>query len=60
MRRGRVVLAVLLLLVGLVWLGQGLGLIPGSFMSGSSTWALIGAACIGAGAALGVVELRRR
>ena len=29
--------------LGLVWLGQGIGLIPGSFMSGDPLWALIGA-----------------
>lgn len=60
MRRSRLVLAVILLLVGLVWVGQGLGLIGGSAMSGASIWALIGAGLIGAGAALLVVELRRR
>lgn len=29
-------------LVGLVWLGQGVGLIPGSFMTGEPLWAVLG------------------
>ena len=60
MRPVRVVVAVLLGLAGLVWLGQGLGIFPGSFMSGSTTWAVIGAACIVAALAIGTVEVRRR
>jgi len=34
---------ILLALVGLVWLGQGLNLIPGSFMTGQLQWAIVGA-----------------
>jgi uncharacterized membrane protein len=55
----RLVLAAILALAGLVWLGQGLGVLPGGFMSGSMTWAVIGAVCLVAGAALGARELRR-
>ena len=36
------VLGVVLVLVGLLWTGQGLGWIGGSFMSGSVVWAVIG------------------
>ena len=32
----------MLALVGLFWIGQGLGFIPGSFMSGNGLWAVIG------------------
>jgi hypothetical protein len=32
----------LLVFMGAVWTGQGLGYIGGSFMSGSTTWAVIG------------------
>ena len=60
MRRTRVVLAIVLLLVGLVWLGQGLGLLPGSVMSGSTFWAVVGAALVLGGGLLLVVERRRR
>jgi uncharacterized membrane protein YdcZ (DUF606 family) len=36
------VLGVLLVLIGLLWIGQGLGFIKGSFMTGASLWAWIG------------------
>jgi glucose dehydrogenase len=42
MRRTPLIVAVVLALVGLVWIGQGTGLIGGSAMSGSSFWAVIG------------------
>ena len=42
MRRSRLVIALVLALLGLVWLGQGLALIKGSAMSGSSVWAIVG------------------
>jgi hypothetical protein len=35
-------LLVLGLLIGIVFSGQGLGLIPGSFMTGRAEWAAIG------------------
>lgn len=39
---GRRPLAAVLGLVGLVWLGQGLGFIPGSFMTNQPLWAWLG------------------
>ncbi len=36
------ILGVTLVLLGGVWLGQGIGLLPGSFMSGQLMWAIIG------------------
>jgi glucose dehydrogenase len=33
---------VVCVLIGLVWIGQGINLLPGSFMSGQSMWAIIG------------------
>ncbi len=33
---------VVLVAMGLLWTGQGLGYIGGSFMTGSTTWAIIG------------------
>ena len=42
MRALRIAFAVLLLLLGGVWIGQGLGYIRGSFMTGSTTWLVIG------------------
>jgi hypothetical protein len=42
----------LLLLIGLLFLGQGVGLIPGSFMTGRIEWAVIGGLMAGTGALL--------
>ena len=42
----------LLLLIGLVFLGQGVGLIPGSFMTGRVEWAVIGGLMAGTAALL--------
>ncbi|MEO6349164.1 MAG: hypothetical protein ABIP53_00765 [Candidatus Limnocylindrales bacterium] len=42
MRPFRVVIATVLALIGLFWIGQGIGMIPGSVMSGSSFWATVG------------------
>jgi glucose dehydrogenase len=51
MRPLRLVAAALLLLVGLVWIGQGLNLVKGSAMTGSGFWAVAGVALlVGAGA----------
>ena len=60
MRNGLTVLGVLLLLVGLVWVGQGLGYIKGSFMTGDMKWFWIGVGMIAAGLVLGVGALRGR
>jgi hypothetical protein len=38
----RTVFGFLLCAVGVVWLGQGTGLIHGSFMTGEALWAVIG------------------
>ena len=59
MRPTRLVLAAVFALVGIVWLGQGLGFIPGSFMTGNLFWAAVGAVLL-AGAVLVVVMERRR
>ena len=44
MKTAGIALGVLLLLLGTVWVGQGLGYIKGSFMTGSMRWFFIGAA----------------
>ena len=59
--RGRLILAAVLGVVGLAWLGQGLGLLPGSgFMDGDLRWAAAGALLVLVGVALGVSAARRR
>jgi hypothetical protein len=59
MRASRLVVAVLLGLVGLVWLGQGLGYIGGSFMTGDQLWATIGTLLLVVAAAILYLEARR-
>jgi len=46
------VVAVLVVLVGAVFAGQGLGYIPGSIMTGDMRWFWIGGAMVVVGAAL--------
>lgn len=58
--RSRLVAGVLLGLVGLVWIGQGLGLLRGSsFMVDDVRWAIAGAVLIVVGVVL-LVSARRR
>ena len=51
-RTASVVLGVILLLIGLVWIGQGLNLIPGSFMTGNRRWFYTGLVIAVVGAVL--------
>lgn len=60
MRASRLVIAAIVGLVGLVWLGQGLGYIGGSFMTGSQLWATIGTVLLVVAIAIAIVEARRR
>lgn len=54
------VIGALLLIAGVIWTLQGVGVIGGSFMSGSLTWAIIGPIVALVGLALVAVSLRRR
>lgn len=54
MRGGLVVVGALVVLAGGVFAGQGLGYIPGSFMTGDMKWFWIGSAMVMVGLALGV------
>ena len=45
-------IAIVLILVGVVWFFQGIGVIEGSFMTGEAVWAVLGVVCVVAGAAL--------
>jgi hypothetical protein len=61
MIRARTILAIILVAIGLVWIGQGSGLLAGSGpMVGDPKWAVIGAALVVAGLVLGWLEVRRR
>ncbi|MEV4176806.1 MULTISPECIES: hypothetical protein [unclassified Nonomuraea] len=53
------VVGVLLVLTGLIWTLQGLGIVGGSVMSGVTTWAIIGPIVLLVGLAAGFVGLRR-
>lgn len=52
MRLLRLALGVLLALAGVIWLLQGVGVLPGSFMTGSLFWAVVGAVSIVVGGGL--------
>ena len=61
-RNGRTALitvGVIALILGAVWAGQGMNLIPGSFMTGSRKWLSIGLITAVVGIILIVLGLRR-
>ena len=53
MKTGAIVVAVLLILAGGTFAGQGLGYIPGSFMTGDVHWFWIGGALVIVGLVFG-------
>ena len=58
--RGRLITGILLVLVGAVWVGQGLGLLRGSsFMVDDIRWSVAGVVAIVVGIVL-IVSLRRQ
>ncbi len=61
MNRARVILAVILIALGLVWIGQGTAIIAGTGpMTGQPFWAWVGAACLAVGVVLAGLEIRSR
>jgi hypothetical protein len=52
MNRFRLAVSIVMLLVGLVWIGQGTGTLGGSAMSGQSLWTVVGAVLVAAAAGL--------
>jgi uncharacterized membrane protein HdeD (DUF308 family) len=52
--------AVLCLLVGCVWILQGINILPGSFMTGQTRWAIYGGLLVVAGIGLLISANRRR
>ncbi|SDS75810.1 hypothetical protein SAMN04488543_2325 [Friedmanniella luteola] len=58
-RLSSVVVGVLALLLGLLWIGQGLGYVPGSFMTGAVRWFWIGLVVAVVGLVLVVAGLRK-
>ncbi len=60
MKRILQILAVLIALIGIVWFGQGIGLIHGSVMTDDSKWAVIGIIMIVVGAGTFLFARRRK
>jgi hypothetical protein len=59
--RIRWIIAGILIVVGAVWIGQGMGLFNGSgFMDNNRIWAVIGAVLIVAGVVVGWTAVRAR
>lgn len=54
------VLGILCLLAGCVWILQGINILPGSFMTGQTKWAIYGALMAVVGIALLISGRRRR
>lgn len=54
------VAGVLMALVGLVWIGQGVNVIPGSFMTGRMEWAYRGGGLLAVGLIILYLSPRRR
>ena len=59
MRTGLAVVGGLVLLAGAVFAGQGLGYIPGSYMTNDPKWFWIGSAMVVLGAAVAIAGLLR-
>lgn len=58
MRLAARVLGVLFIAVGIIWVLQGINVLPGSFMTGQIQWAYRGGIAVVAGAALLLVARR--
>jgi uncharacterized membrane protein HdeD (DUF308 family) len=43
------IVGLLMLLLGTIWILQGINILPGSFMTGQTQWAVYGALCCAAG-----------
>lgn len=60
MRTALNITGLLFLFMGCVWFLQGINILPGSFMTGQSKWAVYGALLVIAGIALLALARRRR
>jgi hypothetical protein len=54
------IMGILCLLIGCVWFLQGINVLPGSFMTGQTKWALYGGLVVVAGIGLLTAANRRR
>jgi hypothetical protein len=53
------IIGVLIALAGIVWFLQGINLLPGSFMTGQTRWAVYGVVAIAVGVGLFILGGRR-
>jgi hypothetical protein len=60
MRTAMRILGVLLAFFGAVWFLQGINVLPGSFMTGQTRWAIIGAIALVAGIVMLAISWRLR
>jgi uncharacterized membrane protein HdeD (DUF308 family) len=60
MRIVRLVLGSLLVVIGAVWIVQGIGVLPGSFMTGQPKWAMYGGIALVVGLLQLIYTLRKR
>jgi hypothetical protein len=59
--RTRWIIAAIFVIVGAVWIGQGLGILRGSgFMVGDARWAVVGLGLVVGGLAVGWTAFRAR
>jgi hypothetical protein len=58
-KQARKILGALLILTGGVWVLQGINLLPGSFMTGQTQWAIYGGIAIVLGSGLLLIASRR-
>jgi uncharacterized membrane protein HdeD (DUF308 family) len=54
------IIGAILIVFGVVWILQGLNVLPGSFMTGHAQWAVYGAAAVIVGIILLMLSNRRR
>jgi hypothetical protein len=54
------IMGLLLILVGTLWFFQGINVLPGSFMTGQTKWAVYGAICAGVGLGLWLLSRKSR
>ena len=60
MRTSLIIAGALCILTGVVWFFQGIGMLPGSFMTGQTQWAVYGAITVALGFVLLAAARRRR
>ena len=59
MKRMSSVISVVLMAIGAVWFFQGIGVLPGSYMSGQTRWAVNGGIAVAVGVVLWILSRRR-